>query len=172
MSAGTGSVGRTNPLRPQMRTAILGAALAAAFLAAPDASAQNISLEPTYGNVRLSAGFLPDPRTVSLTAGGGIAVSMGECSYGYVASAPDVDFYYTGNGRNNLYIYARSGSDTTLLVNQPSGNWICNDDGLGEGTNPMIVLSRAASGLYNIYVGTYSNRNTSATLYISEIDPR
>jgi hypothetical protein len=155
-----------------MRTAILGAALAVAVLAAPSAAAQDISATPTYGNVRLSAGFLPDPRTVSLTAGGGIAVSMGECSYGYVANAPDVDFYYSGNGRNNLYIYARSGTDTTLLVNMPNGDWICNDDGLGEGTNPMIVLSRADSGLYNIWVGTYGNRNASATLYLSEIDPR
>lgn len=155
-----------------MRIALLGAALAVAALSAPTAGAQDYSLAPTYGNVRLSAGFLPDPRTVSLTAGGGIALRMGECSYGYVANAPDVDFHYSGSGRNDLYIYARSGTDTTLLINQPNGNWICNDDGLGEGTNPLIVVPRAASGLYNIWVGTYANRNSSATLYISEIDPR
>ena len=155
-----------------MRIALFGAALAVAALAAPAAGAQDVSLDPTYGNVRLSAGFLPDPRTVSLTAGGGISLSLGECSYGYVADAPDVDFYYDGGGRNNLYIYARSGTDTTLLVNVPAGDWICNDDGLGEGTNPLISIPRARNGLYNIWVGTYSNRNAPATLYISEIDPR
>jgi len=156
-----------------MRTALcLGAALALAVLSAPAASAQDISLDPTYGNVRLAAGFLPDPHTVSLTAGGGIAVSMGECSYGYVATAPDVDFYYSGNGSNNLYIYARSGSDTTILVNQPNGNWLCNDDGFSSSTNPLVYINGAPSGLYNIWVGTYASRTAPATLYISEIDPR
>jgi hypothetical protein len=156
-----------------MRTALcLGAALALAALAAPASHAQDVSADPTYGNVRLSAGFLPDPHTVDLTAGGGIAVSMGECSYGHVATAPDVDFYYSGNGRNTLYIYARSGSDTTLLVNQPDGDWVCNDDGFRGSSNPLIQLPGASAGLYNIWVGTYASRTAPATLYISEIDPR
>ncbi len=156
-----------------MRNAlILGAALLVGALAAAPASAQDISADPTYGSVRLRAGFLPDPHRVQLTAGGSISPNLGECSYGHVAGAPDVNFYYTTGGSTTLYIYARSASDTTLLINEPDGSWVCNDDGLGEGTNPMIVLPGAAGGQYNIWVGTYGDSNASANLYISEIDPR
>ena len=61
--------------------------------------------------------------------------------------------------------------DTTLLVNRPDGSWVCNDDDLGDG-NPVLVITSAADGLYDIWVGTYGASNTNATLYISEIDPR
>ena len=146
-------------------------ALGLGLALAPAASAQNVGADPTYGSVRLAAGFTPDPHTTNITAGGSVDVNVGSCSYGHVANAPDVDFYYNGNGGNNLYIYARAGEDVTLLINTPNGTWTCNDDGLG-GRNPLIVIPKAASGLYNIWVGTYGSSMVSSTLYISEIDPR
>lgn len=154
-----------------MRFALPLVLLGVVALAGPAAHAQDVSASPTYGDVRLSAGFLPDPHTTSLTAGGSISVSRGSCTYGHVASAPDVDLYYTGNGSNDLYIYARAGADITLLINTPNGTWVCNDDGLGDG-DPVVVIPNAASGLYDIWVGTYGTSMTPATLYVSEIDPR
>lgn len=129
------------------------------------------SLEPTYGSETLSAGFLPDPHTVDLIAGGSIELEMGECTYGYVADAPDFDLYYESSGSSDLYIYALSEDDTTLLINTPDGNWICNDDGL-SGSNPLIVIPAADGGLYDIWVGSYDGDTAGATLHISEIDPR
>ena len=126
---------------------------------------------PTYGRVTLEERFLPDPHEVSLTAGGDIEVDVGVCNYGYVARNPDVDFYYTTSGEVDLYLYVIGAEDTTLLVNQPDGRWVCDDDDLGD-SNPVVVIPAAANGLYNIWVGTYSAANTDATLYISEIDPR
>jgi len=82
-----------------------------------------------------------------------------------------VDFYYDTSGNTTLYVYVDGADDTTLLINQPDGTWICNDDGY-TGTNPIVEMTRADDGLYNIYVGTYGDDITSATLYISEIDPR
>ena len=128
-------------------------------------------LDPTYGDVRLDQGFLPDPHAVSLRAGGSLEVDIGNCDYGFVANAPDVDFYYDTSGNTTLYVYVDGADDTTLLINQPDGTWICNDDGY-TGTNPIVEMTRADDGLYNIYVGTYGDDITSATLYISEIDPR
>ena len=133
--------------------------------------APDLSLDPTYGDVNLDEGFLPDPHEVSLIAGGDIEVAVGSCSYGYVAEPPDVDFYYTTSGSSNLYVYVNAAEDTTLLVNRPDGSWVCNDDDLGDG-NPVVVIPSAADGLYDIWVGTYGASNTNATLYISEIDPR
>jgi hypothetical protein len=133
-------------------------------------STPDFSLNPTYGDVTLDEGFLPDPHEVSLTAGGGIAVDVGSCSYGHVAAAPDIDFYYTSSGSANLYVYVNSTEDTTLLVNQPDGSWLCDDDALGD-SNPVLTIPSAAAGLYNIWVGTYGDVNASATLFISEISP-
>jgi hypothetical protein len=61
----------------------------------------------------------------------------------------------------------RSDEDTTLLINRPDATWICDDDSLGD-SNPSVTIRDAASGLYNIWVGTYSDSGlVSATLYIS-----
>jgi hypothetical protein len=133
--------------------------------------APDLSLDPLYGNVRLSGGFLPDPHTVSVRAGGSIEVEVGSCTYGFVADAPDVDFFYSASGGRDLYIYVEGSEDTTLLINRPDGTWICDDDG-HTGTNPLVVLPKAAEGLYDIWVGTYGDELSDATLYISERDPR
>jgi len=142
-----------------------------ALLAADRPQAQNISATPTYGDVRLTGGFLPDPHVTELTAGGSVDVARGSCTYGRVANAPDVDFYYEGNNRRTLYIYAVSDTDTMLLINTPNGTWTCDDDGYGD-LDPILVIRDAPSGLYNIWVGTYGTDMAPARLFISEIDPR
>ena len=133
--------------------------------------APDLSLDPRYGTVRLDGGFLPDPHTVSVRAGGSIEVDVGSCSYGYVANAPDVDFYYTASGGRDLYIYVEGSEDTTLLINRPDGTWTCDDDG-HTGNNPLVVFQKAEGGLYDIWVGTYGDDLSDATLYITERDPR
>lgn len=141
-------------------------------LAAPLASAQNPSARATYDTITLREGFTPDPWTRDLTAGGATRVRVGSgCDYGTVANAPDVKMTYNTSGRSTLYIYATSGSDTTILVNTANGRWVCNDDGLGN-ANPVVVIPNAGSGRYDIWVGTYGSDTAPATLYISEIDPR
>ena len=145
--------------------------LAFLVLAGQPLEGQSVSASPAYGTVTLEAGFLPDPHTTNLTAGGSIDINMGECTYGQVADAPDVDLYFTAGNASSLYIYAEAKNDITLLINLPDGSWLCNDDGY-TGTNPMIIVPKAAGGLYDIWVGTYGTELTSATLSISEIDPR
>ena len=137
---------------------------------AGETAAQDVGAEPTYGDVRLDAGFLPDPHIVELTAGGSIEVDKPDCAYGFVASAPDADFYYEGSGLTTLYIFAESDSDTMLLINTPDGTWRCDDDSHRE-LNPLLEFPNAPSGLYNIWVGTYGNEMVSAALKISEIEP-
>lgn len=131
----------------------------------------DLSLQPTYGNVELGEGFVPDPREVALTAGGDVRVRAGDCDYGYVANPPDVDLYYETSGGADLFLYVESEEDATLLVNTPDGSWVCDDDGFGN-RNPIVVVPEAAGGLYDIWVGTWGAELADATLYISEIDPR
>ena len=146
-----------------MRLALAALALG---LAAPLVQAQDLSLRPSYGTLELAGGFMPDPAAVSLTAGGTTAVTVRGCN-GTVADAPDLNL--TWGGGSTLYIYAASDSDTTLLVNLPNGNWVCDDDTIG--TNPLIIVRNAPAGLYNIWSGTFGDP-APATVMVSEIDPR
>jgi len=145
------------------------AILTALVLVAVASFAQNWQADPSYGSVRLSSGFLPDPYTVDVLAGGSVsAYGLGNGTAGNIANAPDVNLYYT-SGSFTLYIYVVSDSDTTLVINTPNGQYVGNDD--ANGFNPMVVFSSPQSGLYNIWVGTYGSSMASSTLYISEIPP-
>ncbi len=145
-------------------TLALAAVCAVAVSAA--ASAQNYTLSPSYGGANLSAGFSPDPWTVSIPAGGGNDASRVGCS-GYVADAPDYRLSYNA-GSYPLHFSVRSGADTTLVINAPDGRWYCDDD--SNGLNPAVVFSKPMGGQYDIWVGTFSYGSLpSSTLYISEL---
>lgn len=144
--------------------------LAAAGLALP-AVAQNYALSPAYGSVTLNAGFMPDPRTRTVRAGGdNWFAGGGDCpGGGWFANAPDYRVYYRAGGYP-LSIYVRAPGDTMLLINDPRGDWYCNDDFLG--VNPALVFDSPLSGQYDIWVGTYDrSRVRNSTIYITEMGP-
>lgn len=163
-----------------MRTGIIIAAVAIA-LPGGTALAQDFTLQPSYGETSLRAGFSPDPYTVDLQSGGpvrassirdngsGSATRDGRCS-GNIADAPDFSLNFTaGSGNLPLRIGSASGSDTTLVINGPDGSWYCDDDG-GEGLNPLIQFNNPSSGRYDIWVGTFGSASLAdARLFISEL---
>ena len=133
-----------------------------------DGGYPSTSARATYGEVYLSAGFTPDPQRVSLTAGGGIQASVVSSSCrGSIATAPDYQITYTA-GSLPLAIQTQASTDTTLVVNAPDGQWYCDDDS-GGGTNAQVYFSKPSSGVYDIWVGTYSGGNNPATLLITEV---
>lgn len=129
------------------------------------------SAAPSYGTVRLSAGFEPDPRVISLQSGGGIpATNVSSACSGYIAAAPDVRLDYQA-GEYPLILSVASSSDTTLVVNGPDGSWYCDDDGGVNGLNPSLRFNSPRSGQYDIWVGTYgSGALQAARLHISEVE--
>lgn len=131
--------------------------------------ALDFSLDANYGGVELDGGFLPDPYTVDLVAGGPIPAADGadaRCR-GHVTAAPDFELTYQ-SGDLDLYISAISDGDTTLVINDPSGNWVCNDD--NNGLDPGVHFENPQAGVYDIWVGTYSEGNgAEAQLRISEL---
>ena len=138
------------------------AATAAVLMVAPVAQAQDTSAQATYGSVRLSSGFAPDPHVVSLTAGGSIdASNLGSPCRGSIARAPDYEVTYTA-GSLPLYITSTSSSDTTLVVNAPDGRWYCDDD--TNGNNPLVTFNNPRSGTYDIWVGTYGGGTSAAAI--------
>lgn len=129
--------------------------------------AQNIAREPTYGTVELDAGFIPDPFTMDILAGGEEDISwLGY--FGNVADAPDLSLFYEA-GVLPLTIYVEDAeTDTVLLINDPTGEWHYNDD--TNGVNPSITFSRPESGRYDIWIGTFfSGSLADSVLAITEI---
>jgi hypothetical protein len=152
------------------RLGIVSAAVCVAvtvLLSVGIAAAQSWQLQPSFGTMRLTAGFMPDPRSVNVVAGGPVRTRHGGCA-AHVAQNPSVRLHYAA-GRHPLYISAMSGADTTLLVNLPNGQWVCNDD--TNGFNPAIHLPRPLAGQYDIFVGTYNAGTAPATLLVSELPP-
>jgi hypothetical protein len=130
------------------------------------------NLPPNYGEVGLASGFLPDPASAPITAGGSVPAgdSMPECR-GYVTSAPDLNLYWNGSGSRLRLFFVPDGAtdDTTLVVSTPNGDWLCNDDTYG--LNPGIDIDGAPSGVYAIWVGSYMPEQfIPGTLYFTERD--
>ncbi|MGJ3232019.1 MAG: hypothetical protein ACFE0P_09485 [Oceanicaulis sp.] len=131
-------------------------------------SGVDISLAPRHGAMSLNGGFLPDPATRRVTAGGSLTASDAVQSgcYGSITREPTVELRYSGSG--SLYIYTTGSTDTTLAVNRPDGTWVCNDDG-ASGTNAGLAFSGSTGGTYDIYVGKFGGGEGSATLNVSEL---
>lgn len=133
------------------------------------------SQTPRTAPITLAPGFMPDPHTVNITAGGSLAVSGsnltpangGPCRGSVAGSAPDFRVNLSGNS-NFLRFFVRSTADSTLIINAPNGQWHCQDDSVG--TNPVIDFNNAPAGQYDIWVGMFSATTAQpATLGITEL---
>ncbi len=136
----------------------------------PVMSGLDIGLAARYGDITLNGGFLPDPYQISVMAGGSISASSaisnanGYCT-GYVTREPTLELRYNGGG--DLHIYTAGSPDTVLAINAPDGTWHCNDD--ADGFDAGLSFPNGFSGVYDIYVGTFSQGSQQTTLRISEI---
>lgn len=150
-----------------MRLIVVMAALAC--VATPTV-AQNTSASPTYGTYSLSGGFNPDPMNIRVSSGGNINASkLGNGCTGFIANAPDVRLNYKP-GSLPLIISVNSNADTSLVINLPNGDWLCDDDSGNGALNPSITLRNVQSGQYDVWVGTYGETDAkSAHLSLSEL---
>jgi hypothetical protein len=132
-------------------------------------SGLDYSLNPNYGSFELSSGFSPDPWQLAVTSGGSVSASSAGCG-GWATTAPDVELVWGGSsGLLRVFFEAASADqDTTLIINDPRGQWQCSDDAYGR--NPAIDFTAASPGTYDIWVGSYSSSDRiSGTLSISEL---
>ena len=145
------------------------AALCAALGLAGLAEAQDLSASARYGAVTLESDFRPDPHVVNVESGGPDAASShGSGCTGYISNErADFELTYTDAGRYSLGIYVVGDDDTTLVINDPSGRWFCNDDfNARGGTNPGVVFSNPADGTYDIWVGAYEQGGTGSDVQL------
>ncbi len=120
------------------------------------------TLPPAFGVLDLAAGFSPDPQIVNAVSGGPINPgALGPACDGFISDAPVLGINYTA-GTAPLIIAALSVYDTTLVIRDPEGNWICDDDSGGD-LNPLAVIESPISGRYDIWIGTYGETAGQAT---------
>ena len=148
------------------------AALAFFCLAPSFASAQacpDVGL--TGAPITQDANSLSGSMAFPVVAGG--SIDLGACpdlpGVGWVAESPDFELTLSGNaGGMDLQFAVTAACDTTLLVNDSFGEWHYVDDEDGV-SNPRLVLSAAADGLYDIWIGTYDSATCDATLTLQTL---
>lgn len=168
-----------------------------AFVAGPEQTAAwaraQQTLDPNadsnFGGETLRTGFTPDPWSFNLTAGGGRhpvnvadlgivdADSGVACTRSFVTRRPDFHFRFEAGVVFSLlrfYAVTGNGSDATMIINQPNGQWRCNDDhgrGWSNPTMPVIDFHTPAPGRYDIWVGSFdASSHNDATLYVTELE--
>lgn len=122
--------------------------------------------------VQLAAGGTDSRQVV---AGGGVnlferAQACGIEGHGFVAQGPDFTLYYDAPEANaELVLSVTADCDTLMLVNDLNATWLFNDD--TDSLNPGITIPAAASGRYDIWVGTYGQDLCQATINMASVLP-
>ncbi len=117
------------------------------------------NLTSNFGTITVSPGFAPDPISAQGTSGGQFeARNWNAACVGWVSQTPD-HILMVGGTFPLLRIMVNAGSnDTTLVVQRPDGQYVCNDD--TEATNPVVAAS-FGPGAHRIWVGSYSQGLTA-----------
>lgn len=162
-----------------MHLRILGRTIAFILVfSSGNSDAQDVAETANYGEIELRSGFRNDPHVVRIAAGGSTNLSsstfISNC-VGWVSTSPDYQITYerSSDSALSLGFYTESTADTTLLINDPSGNWHCNDDFSSElGLTAGILFENPNRGVYDIWVGVYDSddRFESAELFITELN--
>ncbi|WP_417599374.1 hypothetical protein [Pararhodobacter oceanensis] len=107
--------------------------------------------------------------THQVVAGGQVNLfdsSCGTGGHGYVAQAPDFSLYFDAMGQSSTLTLSANGEcDEVMLINDASATWHFNDDS-GD-LHPAISLPNAASGRYDVWIGTYGASTCASTLTVS-----
>ena len=118
----------------------------------------------------LAAGFTPDPADFAIFAGGGVDASyLGPACFGFGGVAPDIRLQWDGTGGFlRIYFIPDQFADAAMVVNDPTGQWLCNDDAFG--LDPGIDWASAPSGIYDIWVTSLAaDELPDGTLSITEL---
>jgi hypothetical protein len=133
------------------------------------------SFMPNYGSADLASGFTPDPFSVAVVSGNaeGSTVDVSALNIsgdfscrGYATVSPDFIVNW-GGGAGALRIFYEADADSTLIIQQPDGSFVCNDD--FSGLDPLVDIATPQAGEYVIWVGSYVEGNNAAgTLYVTQ----
>jgi hypothetical protein len=112
---------------------------------------------PAVRTLTLTSGFLPDPHLIPINARHERDVApdnLGIDCVGFVGDAPNLELTWP-DASEQLRIFFIGNTDTTLIVQQPDGTYVCNDDVTFLMLDPSVSIPTPAAGVYRIWVGSY-----------------
>lgn len=169
-----GRLGGILPISAALSAIDAGLQQASTLVSVPRGNGQlDYRATPTYGSVRLESGFRPDPYSISVISGGGTDASyIGDGCLGFAASPPDFRLYWTGRSEQLRILFnATNRGDSVLIISNPSGTWICNDDANNTTRNPMVSIDNPPQGQYDIWIASYEQEDyIDGTLLITELN--
>jgi len=151
-------------LRLAALTALLAAAIMAPAFAQPAVFGQpalDHTAEPQFGAIALGVDFSPDPLRIANVIGGGEIDAnlrnLGDDCVGFIDVRPDfrVTAQTTFPLLRFIFIADTILTDTTLVIRDPSGRFLCNNNAFGL-FNPMVSAFDAEPGDYAIWVGGFT----------------
>lgn len=112
--------------------------------------------EPSaYLTLDMKAGFALDPFLVSLNGGGEVDASTFNTScVGYINDKPVLTARWTG-AVDQLRVFFYSDSDSTLVIKQPDGSYLCADDLADNVLDPEITVANPVTGTYQVWIGSF-----------------
>ena len=124
---------------------------------------------PSFGGCARSINSLSDlVACLGCVTAAGVTCPDRAAVPGVATAAPDFSVNYVKGAFPTLRFYFVAAGDSTMIVNDPSGVFRCNDDSFGT-LNPTIDYSSPSSGRYDIWVGSFSSGSfPSGTLYVTE----
>lgn len=109
--------------------------------------------DTTRATIDLSAGFIMDPYLLPVIGAGDVAAGdLVEGCNGFVDTDPDVVVNWSGE-TPQLSFFVYSDGDAALVVEQPDGSILCNDDAGLNTVDPLVVIENPAEGAYRIRIG-------------------
>lgn len=115
--------------------------------------------------LNLDAAQLAQPHRIDMVAGGD--VDLGSCydmpGYGHVVTGPDYHLTLSGTQPGtSIAVRVEAECDTILLANDYTGQWHYDDDSGANWLDPELIVP-AADGIYDFWVGTWSEELCRAT---------
>ena len=98
---------------------------------------------------------------------------LGGGCLGWASQAPDFEVNYTAASSSLRFYFVADtvGDDTTLIISDPTGNWVCGDDSYGTRNPTVDFTGTAPDGVYDIWIGSYSaGAGVTGTFYVTELD--
>lgn len=127
------------------------------------------STRGTFGDRELAASFSPDRFSFEVPqrpAGPVDARLLTTPCAGRIERRPDYVLHLT-QPLPMLRVFATASVDTTLVVRAPDDAFHCDDDGYG-GFNPLVEMSNAAAGNYEVWLGAFNPTTPlSGTVYVT-----
>lgn len=123
---------------------------------------------------------MPDqsgPLRLPIKAGGSVdaAQRLGLNCVGFAAldqARADAIIEYSPRPGTPLFLYTDGDIDTTLIVEDPNGNWHCNDDfNPNSDLNAGLIVYYAPAGAYRVWIGTYGGSGAAVVDLVASQSP-